>query len=375
MKIVFTGGGSGGHFYPIIAVAEALNKLIDEQKIVGVQLYYLSTDPYDARVLFENGITFKKIEAGKVRIYRSVLNIFDAFKTALGCVRALVTMFSLYPDVVFSKGGYPSVPVVFAARMLRIPIVIHESDTVPGRANAWAGKFATRIGVAFPEAASYFPEKRTAVVGIPIRAEMISPSRQGAHEFLHLDPLIPTIMITGGSQGARLINDVILDALPHLVEKYQIIHQCGRANYEELRGRADVILRDNPHRDRYRLFDYLNTSAMLMTAGAADMAIIRAGATSIFETAQWKIPSIVIPITESNGDHQRKNAYSYARTGGGVVIEERNLTPHILQSEIDRLISRPQDREKMKQAEATFATPHAAETVAAELLAITLSHQ
>jgi len=375
MKILFTGGGSGGHFYPIIAVAQELNKLIDDQKIVGVQLHYMSNDPYDARVLFENSITFSKVEAGKVRIYHSLLNVTDLFKTAFGSIRAIIKIFRLFPDVVFSKGGYPSVPVVLAARLFRIPILVHESDTVPGRANSWAGKFAAKVAIAFAEAAASFPKNKTALVGMPIRRDMLNPVRQGAHEFLHLDSAIPTIMITGGSLGAQLVNNAILDVLPRLVEKYQVIHQCGNANYDELRGRADVILRDNPNRSRYRLFDYLNESALRMSAGAADLAIIRAGATSIFETAQWGLPSIIIPITESNGDHQRKNAYSYARTGGGVVIEERNLTPNILYSEIDRILTRDADRERMKNAALHFATPDAAKIIAEELLAITLSHQ
>ena len=138
MKILFTGGGTGGHFYPIIAIAQAINEIQEKEKLVGVELFYMSNSPYDERLLFENGISYKEISAGKIRRYFSFKNFTDLFKTFNGIISAIAALYVIYPDVVFGKGGYASFPVLFAARLLRIPVIIHESDSHPGRANLWA---------------------------------------------------------------------------------------------------------------------------------------------------------------------------------------------------------------------------------------------
>src|SRR3989344_8871174 len=151
MKILLTGGGTGGHFYPIIAVANELNTLSKENRLLRPDLYYMSTEPYNEGLLFENSLTFVPVSAGKIRGYLSpqniILNFIDLFKTGWGMLSALWKVFSLYPDVVFGKGGYCSFPALFAARILRIPVVIHESDSVPGKVNKWAGKFAEKIAI------------------------------------------------------------------------------------------------------------------------------------------------------------------------------------------------------------------------------------
>jgi UDP-N-acetylglucosamine--N-acetylmuramyl-(pentapeptide) pyrophosphoryl-undecaprenol N-acetylglucosamine transferase len=165
MKILFTGGGTGGHFYPLIAVAEKLNAIADKEKIVGLKMYFMSHDPYDKELLFENSITFIPVSTGKQRLYRSWKNIRDLIQVAMGCVSATIKLFFLYPDVVFSKGGYGAFPALFAARILRIPVIIHDSDSVPGRVSLWSSKFAKHIAVAYPEAAEYFPKEKTALLG------------------------------------------------------------------------------------------------------------------------------------------------------------------------------------------------------------------
>src|SRR3989344_4049451 len=160
MKIVFTGGGTGGHFYPIIAVAERVNQIADEEKVIGTKLYYFSDSPYDQEVLFENGILFEEVHAGKMRVGSSPLNFLwnflDIFKIFFGTINALYKLFTIYPDVVFGKGGYASFPTLLAARILGIPVIIHESDSVPGRVNKWAGRFAKKIAVSFEEASTHF---------------------------------------------------------------------------------------------------------------------------------------------------------------------------------------------------------------------------
>src|SRR3989344_4825861 len=172
MKVVFTGGGTGGHFYPAIAMAEAVRDLAREPRLIEPRPYYFAPTPADEDVLFENGIVFIRIPAGKMRRYRSFKNITDLLATGTGFLMALSALFRIFPDVVVSKGGYGSVPTVLAARLLGIPIIIHESDAKPGRANLLAAPFATRIAIAFPSAAAYFPKSargKIAQTGIPIR--------------------------------------------------------------------------------------------------------------------------------------------------------------------------------------------------------------
>lgn len=374
MKILFTGGGSGGHFYPIIAIADEVSALAKEYKLLAPELYYMSTSPYNEGLLFDHGITFKKASAGKIRIYFSLMNIVDLFKTGWGVLTSLWTIFSIYPDVIFGKGGYASFPALLAGRILGIPVVIHESDSVPGRVNAWAGKFASRVAVSYKESAQYFPAGKVAYTGNPIRKDIMDPLSNGAFEYLGLDEHIPTILVIGGSLGAEKINDTIIEALPELLKKYQVIHQTGKANFRTVRTTADVVLLNNPFAKRYKPMDYLNTLTLRMSAGASSVVISRAGS-SLFEIASWSLPAIIIPITNSNGDHQRVNAYTYARTGAGVVIEEKNLSGHILVAEVDRLIENTAEREKMKKATDQLKHPDAARKIATEIVNIALSHE
>lgn len=375
MKIVFTGGGTGGHFYPIIAVAEKLNKVIDEQNIIGAKLYYFSDSPYDKRALLEQGLIFEEVNAGKMRTYFSIKNFFDIFKAGLGVINATYKMFSIYPDVVFGKGGYASFPALLAARLLRIPVIIHESDSHPGRVNLWAGKFAKRIAVSFKDAAGFFPEKKVAWTGQPVRSQIESPeNKKDALEYFKLESNIPTVLILGGSQGAELINNTVLDALPRLLEKYQVIHQTGVNNFKSVIDRVKIVLPDNRNKIRYQPFAFLNPLAMKMASGAADLVISRAGST-LFEISSWGVPSILIPFAESNGDHAKKNAFSYARVGACSVIEEMNMTGNILYSEVERILSDREVREKMAHSAKAFYKPGAAEKIAREIFQIAVSHE
>jgi UDP-N-acetylglucosamine--N-acetylmuramyl-(pentapeptide) pyrophosphoryl-undecaprenol N-acetylglucosamine transferase len=367
MKIVFTGGGTGGHFYPIIAIAQEIRQITKEKRLIDPTLYFFAPDPYNEKLLFDNQIYFKQVSAGKRRTYKSVANFFDIFKTSFGVMAALWKVFWVYPDVIVSKGGYGSFPVVMAGKILGIPILVHESDSAPGRVNAWAGKFADKIAISYPEAAKYFPEGKTAWTGNPVRDEIGLVSSEGAAEYLNLENDVPVIFILGGSQGSKIINDVIINTLSKLVENYQIIHQTGPRNFDEIKTTAEAILLDSPHKSRYRPFAYLDDVAMRMSAGASDLVITRAGST-LFEVALWGIPSVVIPITDSNADHQRKNAYTYARSGGGTVIEEANLSDDILIAEITRIMENQDSYNQMAESAKSFAKPRAARTIAEETI-------
>lgn len=374
MKILLTGGGSGGHFYPVIAVAEALKDLQKEQHIVKPTLYYMAPEPYNKRLLFDNEIIFKKNPTGKLRRYFSLLNISDTFKTFWGVLKAIWTIFYIYPDAVFSKGGYGSFPAVFAAKLFRIPVIIHESDSVPGKTNLWAGKFAKRVAVSWPESAEYFPKEKVAFTGNPIRKSILQPIEDGAKKILKLENNLPVVLVLGGSLGAQKINDTIIDSLPEILEFCQIIHQTGKGGLKDAKSRASAILYNSEKESRYKVFDYLNDEAMRMAAGVADLVVSRAGST-IFEIANWSKPSIIIPISKSNGDHQRKNAYGYARNGACIVIEEPNLNANILTSEIKSLLADNDKLQTMSRAAQKFSRKDAARVIAQEIFNIALGHE
>ena len=374
MKILFTAGGSGGHFYPIIAVAEAVNDAVRERKLLEPQLYYAAPDPYDREMLIANNIKFVPTAAGKMRRYFSILNFFDYFKTGWGVLRAVLRIFFLYPDVVFGKGGYASFPSLLAARMFGIPVVIHESDAEPGRVNKWAGKFAQKVAVSFAEAAKFFPADKVAHTGNPIRKAVLLPAREGAFEFLKLRRDLPVILVAGGSLGAQAINEALLAALPELLKKYQVVHQCGEQNVSDMRARAKVVLGGSELEERYKPFGYLNDLALRMSAGASNLVISRAGST-IFEIAAWGLPSIIIPLPGSAEDHQTKNAFAYARAGACVVVEQNNLTPGLLTSEVDRILNNEELSRKMGTAARGFSRVDSAALIAGALLDMALSHE
>lgn len=377
MKIVFTGGGTGGHFYPIIAVAEALRDIRKERTELEPELYYIAPTPYDEEALFANGITYIKSPAGKIRRYASLRNLIDPFITLWGTCWCLLTLFKIYPDVVFSKGGYASVPTVLAAHLLRIPVIIHESDAKPGRANLLAARYAKHIAISFDDSVKFFPKNthhKIAKTGIPLRKALahLDPTSGIAH--FKLDPNVPTVLILGGSSGSLAINEVVLAGLLDLVPHLNIIHQTGKEHFKEVEKMATVILHKNPYASRYHAQPFFNAESLRMAAGAAHVIVSRAGATAIAEASLWRRPAILIPIPEDVSHDQRTNAYSYAHTGAGVVIEQANLTPHVLVSEIRRIAENPSLGTEMASKGALFSDGMAGRRIAEELLSIGVAH-
>lgn len=227
----------------------------------------------------------------------------------------------------------------------------------------------------------YFPktvQSKIARTGIPIRKALMAPALEGAQAArseLGLDAAAPTILVLGGSLGAGRINDAVLSALPDLVAYSNVIHQTGPSNLKEVEKIADVVLADNPHQKRYRAFGYLSEDGMRRAAGAADLVVSRAGATSIAEIALWGKPSIIIPIPEAISHDQRSNAYAYARTGAASVIEQENLTPHLLAAEAKHILESPTIVKDMSEKARTFTDPDAAKVIAEAALQIALSHE
>lgn len=376
MKIVFTGGGTGGHFYPLIAVAEEIDAIAAEKGILPPVMHFFAPAPYSERALFDHKISFHEIPAGKIRRNNFIFspgNISGMFTTLMGTFRALWYLFRIYPDVVFGKGAYGSFPTLLAARILRIPVVIHESDSKPGRVNAWAGKFARYIAVSYPEAANHFEIKKVAWTGQPLR-KGITGDREGAVEAFGLEEGIPVILILGGSQGAQVVNDALLDTLPFLLDKYQVIHQAGPKHFESVKNQSEVTLEKNQYKSRYKPHAYLSEDMMRKAYGIADLAISRAGST-IFEIAHSGLPSIIIPIPENISHDQKSNAYSYKRVGACSVIEEENLRPEIVTAEINRIMGHEEVKIAMKEGAKKFARTDAARVIADTLVAIGMTHE
>lgn len=371
MRIVLAGGGTGGHFYPLIAVAEQIKKIATEKKLLGVKLYFVSPKIIDKEMLMANDIQFVQIPAGKLRLYPSLQNIIDIIKTPYAILRTLWVMYRIYPDVVFSKGGFGAFPVVIAARLLFIPIVIHESDTVPGRANAWTGRFAQKIAVSYAEASKYFALEKVAHTGQPMQMSFLE-HKEVPLPFT-LDSQIPTIFITGGSQGSKMINETIVGSLDRLISDYQIVHQTGPNNFEETKMVADYLIKDNQNKSRYIPLPYIDADMMNTVMKQSDLIITRAGST-LFEIAMLEKPAIIVPIAKSNGDHQRKNAFAHARAGAGSVVEEKNFTTNILVSEINRIMKDTAVYDSMKNATKALQTPEASRIIADEVMKIADSH-
>ncbi len=375
MKILFAGGGTGGHFYPLIAVARAIRKIAEEENIARIDLFMMSDDPMDIDILMEERINFIMIPAGKMRRYFSFRYFGDSLKTLTGLFTAFWRLYFLVPDVIFSKGGYASFPVLAAARILSIPVMIHESDSVPGIVNAWAGKWASRIGVSFEESLKYFEGKNAALVGNPIRPQIIGGNLMEAADYFKLEEgelTPPVLLVLGGSQGSQRINETILDILAEALTKYQIIHQTGKAHYIDISGRASVALEKNQWKQRYHPYAFLEEGELRNASKAASLIISRAGAGSIFEISTWGVPSILIPLPSAAQDHQRENAYAYARFGACEIIEETNLTPHLLLAQIDKILADKARTSKMQRSAQAFSRIDAADKIARELIKVGL---
>lgn len=368
MRIVFTGGGTGGHFFPILAVAREIKRIAEEERILDLQLFYFGPEAAPPEVMREEEIVFSHISAGKIRTYASLKNASDIFIMAIGILEALIKMFLVMPDVVFAKGGYGSFPALFVARLYRIPVIIHESDSVAGRVNRWAGRFAKRIAISFPAAASSFPKERTALTGIPVRKRVLGGTVEQARESLGIFSPRPVIFITGGSQGASIINQTVIRILKPLIERFEIIHQAGEREFEDVRLDTLPLVKGSGAEQYYHLFPFLNEGRMRDAFLLADLVVARAGASTIFEIAAIGKPAIVIPLKIAAQDHQRKNAFDYASHGAAIVLEEDNLTPSVLWNEIEKLMADPERRARMSEAAKTFARLDAAELIAREIL-------
>ena len=322
-KIILTGGGTAGHVTPNIALLPSL-------KEAGYEVFYIGSYTGIEKTLIENlDIPYYGISSGKLRRYKSFKNLTDPFRVIKGYFQARRLMRRIKPDIIFSKGGFVSVPVVLAAGHKHIPVIIHESDMTPGLANRIAIKKATKVCCNFPETIKYLPADKAVLTGSPIRQELLQGNKLAGLKLCNFTSGKPIIMVVGGSLGAAAVNRIVRESLPELLKKYNVIHLCGE-------GKLDSEL-DNMK--GYAQFEYVKKELSDMMA-AADLVISRAGANAICELLALKKPNILIPLpqSQSRGD-QVLNAQSFKKQGYSAVLNEETLTPEKLVTHVDRVFN------------------------------------
>ena len=365
MKILFCGGGTGGHLFPIIAIARELRRLAAHQEIT---LHYIGpSDPLSLILLEQENFKIYTIASGKIRSYFSFQNIIDvAFNIPLGFLQSFFYLAWIRPRLVFCKGGTGAAVVVACASILGIPIFLHESDTVPGSSNKLAYKWAKKVFISFQKTA-YFDLSKTILTGNPIEKELLEGSSQAAAEIFDLTFEKPILLFLGGSQGSQAINDFVLTMVNDLLQYYEVIHVCGKKNYRQVQAEAEVVMNKELEK-YYHVEDFLNEIKLKHAYKVADFIISRAGSGSIVEIAALGKPSILIPLPSAANDHQSINAYEYAKTGAAIVMEQENLNPHLFLSKITSLLENPEQLAKMKNSALAFAKPLAGKAIAREIL-------
>lgn len=341
-KIVLTGGGTAGHVTPNIALLPALRK-------AGYEVYYVgSYDGIEKRLIADFDIPYKGISTGKLRRYLDIQNLTDPFRVIKGFGEARKYLKELQPDVVFSKGGFVSVPVVRAAASLKIPCIIHESDMTPGLANKLCIPVATKVCCNFPETMEKIPAGKAVLTGSPIREELTQGNKLLGLDMCGFTVNKPVIMVIGGSLGAANVNKAVREALPQLLEQFQVVHLCGK-------GKLDNLYLNTPG---YKQFEYIKAELKDLFA-MADLVISRAGANAICELLALKKPNILIPLpaASSRGD-QLLNAASFEAQGFSIVINEDDLTTHLLVNKVKELFeNRQQFARTMAESSQTDAIP------------------
>jgi len=336
-KIILTGGGTAGHVTPNIA-------LLPDLKARGFEVLYVgSYEGIERKLIEKEGVPYRGISSGKLRRYFSLKNFTDPFRVMKGFAEAMKIVREFKPDVVFSKGGYVSVPVVRAAGAMKIPVVIHESDMTPGLANKLSYGAATKICCNFPETLPLLPKDKAVLTGSPIRRELLSGDPEAGREKTGLPAGKPVLLVIGGSLGSVAVNTAVRSALPELLKEFSVLHLCGKGNLDE-------SLSDLPD---YRQYEYVSDDLKDFFA-LADIMVSRAGANAICEILALRKPNILIPLSAkaSRGD-QILNARSFEKQGFSCVLEEESLTKESLLSAVrDTWTSRKNYIEAMEKSDA-----------------------
>lgn len=320
-RIILTGGGTAGHVTPNIALIPGLKEL-------GYDIHYIgSYNGIEKNLIEQFQIPYHGIASGKLRRYFSLQNFTDPFRVLKGFGEAKKLIKTLKPDVIFSKGGFVSVPVVIAGKQCHVPTIIHESDMTPGLANKLAIPSATKVCCNFPETLNHLPKDKAVLTGLPIRQELLSGNREAALQFCGLSTGKPVILIIGGSLGSVVVNNAVRQVLPELLKNFRVVHLCGK-------GKIDESLQNL---DGYIQYEYIKDELKDLFA-LADIVISRAGANAICELLALHKPNLLIPLSAkaSRGD-QILNARSFERQGYSIVLEEEELESSVLLDAIQKL--------------------------------------
>lgn len=335
-KIVLTGGGTAGHVTPNIALIPALREAGYEIEYVG------SYNGIEKKLIEDLGIPYTGIATGKLRRYFDPKNFTDPFRVIKGFFQAKKYLKTYKPDIIFSKGGFVSVPVVRAAAKLKIPCIIHESDTTPGLANKLCIPVATKICCNFPETLQSLPSDKAILTGSPIRGELLNGNAAAGRELCGFDDAKPVLMVIGGSLGAAAVNQAVRDALPKLFPNFQVVHLCGK-------DKMDNLMLTIPG---YKQFEYI-TDELGDLFAMADVVLSRAGANAICELLALQKPNILVPLpSQSSRGDQLLNAQSFADQGFSILVDQDDLTTRKL---VESVTEAYENREsfKKKMAEST----------------------
>jgi UDP-N-acetylglucosamine--N-acetylmuramyl-(pentapeptide) pyrophosphoryl-undecaprenol N-acetylglucosamine transferase len=356
IRIIITGGGTAGHVMPALAVIEALKE--KECQI----LYIGSKKEVESDLIKNYKIEFNAIATGKLRRYWSLKNLIDPLKAFIGLCQSLLIILRFEPDVVFSKGGYVSLPVVLASWLVRKPIILHESDVVLGLANRFSLRFACRLAVSFPvECYPSAPAKKIIYTGTPLRKNVFEGNKERGKTFFQLRDDLPVLLITGGSQGARKINEKALEILTELLSKMQIIHITGFLDFKKFKSFKEELPQDL--KENYKVYTFLKNE-LGDAISCADLVISRGGANMIFEIATQKKPAILIPLE----GHQEENTSFFARHKAAYVIANKDLTSEKLLQAVNYLLENPEMSQKMANSANVFVVPDAAKILAGEII-------
>ncbi|MDA1169105.1 MAG: UDP-N-acetylglucosamine--N-acetylmuramyl-(pentapeptide) pyrophosphoryl-undecaprenol N-acetylglucosamine transferase [bacterium] len=376
MRIVLTGGGTGGHVLPFESIIEAIRTIHTKEKDTLpsfldaqiLELFFLGVSSTEIDELFKRyDIPVTHIPSGKMRRYASTLNIIDLlFRLPLGITIALWRMWQIMPDVVVSKGGYGSIPTVLSAVVYRVPILLHESDVVPGSANKILMQFAHAITIGFSVSRQYLQQftKKLFVTGTPVRLALLHSNKQAAKQIFGFDKTKPMLLVMGGSQGAKQINEGLLAILPNIIGKMSVLHITGSTQHDLVTKVASEILTSSAHASMYKSVPYLGET-MVSALVAADVVVSRAGASSLAEIARLRVPSLLIPLATSANDHQRKNSLAFEAAGAALVLDPTNVSPHLLEQGIIRLVTDAALRETLSKNLEVLDFPNAATDIAA----------
>lgn len=371
MKIIVSGGGTGGHIYPAVTIIRALQKKVDDLEV----LYVGTSKGLEADIVPKEGFPFKTVDLQGFKRSLSPANFLRAFKAIKGVIKAAGIVRDFKPDVVIGTGGYVCGPVMMAASLMGIPTLIQEQNVVPGITNKILSNFVSRIATGAIEANKHFPQDKVIFTGNPIRDEVVNTQREPGYSAFELDPAKKTVLVSGGSRGARSINRAMVGVLKHFAgsKRVQILHATGKAEHEDILRRITEAGVDLNKFSNLKVYPYLYNMPQAMAV--ADLAVFRAGATGLAELTAKGIPAVLIPYPYAAENHQEFNARAIEKAGAAKVILNKDISAEILISTIEELLADDRHLQEMAERSHSIGHPEAAATIAEMIIELARNKQ